>query len=862
MFLIRSASLDCVRSSLFGLFPRQRNSRSLSSLSPKPRRGAGVRQYFLRGLPFLPNYSDSNCTPNSIHSVNYVYKPNGLVSFHFFICILKCASFKCVCTNDGASSFVRVCGCHYQRRLSQRTMVSALPLSRRHPPLQRRSTQFQYINNNCASTELGAHTQFHGLNSLERRRAQANLLSTQPTPQAVLLLSPLQFCRSDSLSHISGSLGVAIFPVVSHCVFCTQTNLLQIPISSPACTPYTRLRICACMCVSVFRAMRYSDYLTVNPSTVLARIPPASVRWCSIIHLFVVLWLCKYIFTFSKENNHECIVYHYRVKDTLISPQCRYAVDKVFVCHTLTIYAYVLSMLYSGALTDLRSFLRSFYPLRFVFVLCEACDVAKHCKLQIIIIHLNFRKIQRDLSKEQKLSLYNGKFNSSLTDFSIKFDMHRLIISSAYFHNRGKCKLPLFVFSISLTFLNGSSFACRAGATLLRMDCVVWPITMHPCSIQWVVDSLANRISLFLVWTIDKVFVFVRCQFSRYCVNLRPVSCRSTDDSFHCGRRRLLPNVLRDSAAKIKTIFKYSFSINYIQETIINDVSKCTFSATDVRVANAASNKSAPVLGSASSIPSSSSTPGSKTTRNQRKAILKKNKRVRSDDSTGLAHPSKKPNTFAPVRTVVADDLCVVIDNLLVPNGALSDIEIDQIRYELSLQILNASPSEFAPTFEFAGSNGGYLRLRCMNYETKDWLFSKISFLNTTLTGAKLRVRVSPLCVAGFFPIPRQVGPEFLTGLLLRQNRGLFLETWRLTKFEERKGKDPANPSTGAGYFAIFEVDEKSLTALKERKFQVHFSMTSVILRPVGKQTPLQPSEDPMEVIAAEDIDSDGVDGQ
>lgn len=74
-----------------------------------------------------------------------------------------------------------------------------------------------------------------------------------------------------------------------------------------------------------------------------------------------------------------------------------------------------------------------------------------------------------------------------------------------------------------------------------------------------------------------------------------------------------------------------------------------------------------------------------------------------------------------------------------------------------------------------------------------------------------------------------------MTGLLLRQNKNLPINTWRVIRFDPSKGKDSKHPTVGTGYFVLFEVDNDSISALKLTGFKVSFALTSVILRKQGK---------------------------
>lgn len=321
-------------------------------------------------------------------------------------------------------------------------------------------------------------------------------------------------------------------------------------------------------------------------------------------------------------------------------------------------------------------------------------------------------------------------------------------------------------------------------------------VALYPCIYQWVFALLRlilNRTRVF----VHKVSLHLRGSFFIPCVNLRPVTSRPTccDPCFFC---KYLLFRSTDFIIGITSIANFLFLPIIIlmlltQASSSNSEKKIVFPATDCRLSNVVANKFASSLGSASTNvvsagPSDLSigativnnvkpSPGPKTTRNQRKAIFKKNKRVRSDDSTGPTPLSKKPTPSSYVRTVVAEDLCVVIDNQSVPNGFLSDLQIDQIRFELSLALLKIIPGQFAPNFEFAGSSGGKWRLRCMNPESKNWLYTNINSLNCTLQGAKLRVRMASEArthlVTGFFPVYRTVDTEFISGLLIRQNLNL-----------------------------------------------------------------------------------------
>lgn len=208
-------------------------------------------------------------------------------------------------------------------------------------------------------------------------------------------------------------------------------------------------------------------------------------------------------------------------------------------------------------------------------------------------------------------------------------------------------------------------------------------------------------------------------------------------------------------------------------------------------------------------------------------------KRQRSDDST--VAPSSKKSTVVE-KVAAPSNLEVVILNTAVENGALTNDNIETVRFELSSLLLAQDPNEFGPEFEYVGSAGGWLDLRCKNLESKEWLTTNIAVLNSRLVGqATLSVRTRSEMrthkVSAFFPVPRTVEQSFVTGLLLRQNRSLPINTWRVIRFDTIQGKDSNNPSAGSGYFALFEVDSDSLQALKALSFKVSFALTSVTMR-------------------------------
>lgn len=261
---------------------------------------------------------------------------------------------------------------------------------------------------------------------------------------------------------------------------------------------------------------------------------------------------------------------------------------------------------------------------------------------------------------------------------------------------------------------------------------------------------------------------------------------------------------------------------------------------------SSASTGSAPPSASA---PSSRPKPGS--TRAERREFFRKgnkkaqaggatasSKRQRSDDSTKA--PSTKRSAAPAKPPVPCSDLEVVITNKAVENGALTIEHIETIRFELSSLLLAQDPSEFGPEFEYVGSAGGWLDLRCKNAESKVWLVEKVGVLNGLLEGkADLSVRARSEMrthrVSGLFPVPRKVEPNFVTGLLLRQNKNLLINTWRVIRFDEVMGKNPNQSSVGSGYFVLFEVDDASFSELKLAGFKVSFALTAVIMREYGK---------------------------
>lgn len=310
-------------------------------------------------------------------------------------------------------------------------------------------------------------------------------------------------------------------------------------------------------------------------------------------------------------------------------------------------------------------------------------------------------------------------------------------------------------------------------------------------------------------------------------------------------------------------IFKISGK-QHSQENINVDEGEINFPAADYRTLELVNPDASSDLGPATTLQGDVERPVqsdmvddiSKLSRAQRRAFFKaakKNgafvgddatstnafKRLRSDDT--VISPAPKREKPARRRTEVPDDLDIVVDNEMALNGALTVIQINQIREELALRLLSQDKAIAGPKFEYAGSGGGMLRLRCMNPSSKEWLVSNVNALNSTLQGAKLRIRckseVSAYLIGGFFPFSRSIDSAVVMGLLLRQNESLHVEKWRVVSFKERKGKDPNCPSVGAGYYVQFEIDEESNAALQVDQYRVFFVLTSVTMKPLNKKT-------------------------
>lgn len=786
----------------------------------------------LLGASFLAElFGSIMCPLFSVTVCVSVNKPNGFI----FTIVYKCANIGIgdVCNHHCASSFKLVCGSDHQRKHLQRMLRSALLLSRRKLPLRRHSTQFPLNQNrfvigiNCAASRLRAHTQTQILALPEWQCAHARSPSTQSIFSAVAMLGLLQCCRCG--------------------LYTNKPHSVAIPLVAFQCSNKSKFFI--------------------PPNKLTVAIPTKSFK---IVHLNISK---KYFFLTSNFSKQLCFS-KYSTTVFAISPP----ISNGKLHNTFSFNAIAISYLANGS---------SFVNVNIIKFLSNM--ISLHVLLSHTVNSLYRQFIANQTLKSKSPKKFNKFTNSSkkqccyyavLAFMCITFQYSKKYNSKLFKEEFCNFALNYNFFSVQFVFAKflylGAVVSLRGGCLLPALDQCVRSVAACQRSMA---DALTCCFDAELQSCCSELSIEGGCGSSR----------TKLSSNFAAHWQYALQTVTYSVDGFLitllwsKSVNQYPRSISsfglhelsLFQENSINPAANATFGSVDVRTLKP--NPFAPkTLGPASfsDVLSNNTHPSSdtpKTSRKQRRDMYKKggsdnhsaknsavNKRNRSDDSANS--PSPKRVTKITRRTDVPDELFIAIDNAAVPNGALTVSQIDEIRSEMAMIIINQNPGEFGPKFEFAGSGGGQLRLRCMNRESKVWMLAQVEKLNSSLPGVKIRIRpVSELrtqLVGGFFPILKAINSDGLLKLLAIQNEKMNVALWRVVKFVERKGKDPTKPSVGAGYYAQLDVDEMSAVALKDDLYRLYFVCSAVTMRPLGKKTP---NVSNMEVTSEEEEDINNV---
>lgn len=328
------------------------------------------------------------------------------------------------------------------------------------------------------------------------------------------------------------------------------------------------------------------------------------------------------------------------------------------------------------------------------------------------------------------------------------------VIKRVYANIERTCERePVRLAWVHLTFLpSGVTDNCLSVAVAASMHAMLWPNIFVSCYFHVIV--MLNVFSSVLIFIHRSVWRSNFPRFFEITAAIQVVMNINSEDG-HCN---LTPEILSLSVVKFvppsATISlgetgigpaapSSSLSSGVVGGTgpVLLEPAPMDSENPDVVVGGLSLEAMKPSTSEGTTVPSSR--PKSGLTRSERREFFKRgakkvpvagapesSKRQRSDDSTTA--PKTKRST-ASVKPLTSPDLEVVISDKSVENGALTIIET--IRFELSSMLLSQDPSEFGPEFQFAGSAGGWLDLRCKNVESKNWLVDKIAVLNGRLEG-------------------------------------------------------------------------------------------------------------------------------
>ncbi|XP_036328425.1 uncharacterized protein LOC118740822 [Rhagoletis pomonella] len=159
------------------------------------------------------------------------------------------------------------------------------------------------------------------------------------------------------------------------------------------------------------------------------------------------------------------------------------------------------------------------------------------------------------------------------------------------------------------------------------------------------------------------------------------------------------------------------------------------------------------------------------------------------------------------------------------PEVKFTDEEIMKIKKSLLAEIDETEDLPAGIGFTSSVSEDGWLSLTCQNAQTKDWLMSVISTLNSTLNmdiKASIGGALSHTFICILHILPEDImAPDALKIRLAKQNQGLSTNDWRLLN---------AVKTESGGQTVTYCIDAKSKSIIETRgsKLFLNFSQTTV----------------------------------